>query len=189
LFLLMGPPSFLCSGPGSIAGIFVHERHADNHASLPRMSGWWGQDPSVRFQMLPEHQPARGALSFQLSNPAVLPVICLRASLELFHEAGMPRLRAKSRLLTAYLELLLRRRVGAAHLRILTPSDPSQRGCQLSLSFAQPVERVHAALEAAGIICDIRRPCVMRIAPTPLYNSFQDVRRFVSLLDQALNAL
>jgi kynureninase len=173
-------------GPGGIAGAFVHARHAQLR---PALAGWWGQDASVRFQMLAEHQPRAGAQGFQLSNPAVLPTVCLLASLELFDAAGMRALRAKSEALTAYLELLLHRRINAGgqqRVRILTPRDPAQRGCQLSLSFALPVGAVHAALERAGVVCDIRRPSVMRIAPAPLYNSFADVRRFVALLERAL---
>ena len=154
------------------------------------MAGWWGQDADVRFKMLPVHQPRAGAQGYQLSNPAVLPSICLLASLETFAQAGgVPALRKKSVLLTAYLELLLQRQLGAQRVTILTPKDPQQRGCQLSLSFPQPIETVHAAIEAKGVICDIRRPNVMRIAPTPLYNSFRDVRAFVALLAEALAAL
>ncbi len=179
---------YLNSGPGGIAGAFVHARHAQRR---PALAGWWGQDASVRFQMLAEHQPRAGAQGFQLSNPAVLPTVCLLASLEVFDEAGgMRALRTKSEALTAYLELLLHRRINAGgqqqRVRILTPADPAQRGCQLSLSFALPVGDVHAAIEAAGVVCDIRRPSVMRIAPAPLYNSFADVRRFVALLERAL---
>jgi kynureninase len=144
--------------------------------------------------MLPDHVPKAGAQSFQMSNPAVLPTICLLGSLELFHQASMPKLRKKSELLTGYLEVLLTRSLltpaaGADPtakpiLRILTPRDPQQRGCQLSLCFEHNIEAVHARLEAQGVICDMRRPNVMRIAPTPLYNSFTDVHKFVSILVQ-----
>lgn len=175
---------YLNSGPGGVAGIFVHERHA-GRADLKRLDGWWGQKMKDRFNMDSEHQPLNGAGSFQLSNPAVLPMVSLLGSLEIFTEAGgMKTLREKSLALTGYLEHLLVELVGDK-LKIITPRSPNDRGCQLSLFF-ENVEKAHAYLTDNGVICDIRRPNVIRIAPNPLYNSFADVYDFVQLLIQAL---
>jgi len=124
-----------------------------------------------------------------MSNPPVLCVAALRASTELFAKAGMERLRAKSLKLTAYLELLIDSQLGPEHVEIITPRDAEQRGCQLSLVFKRDMQRVHAAISAQGVICDIRKPSVMRIAPTPLYNTFRDVFDFVKLLKATLGEL
>jgi kynureninase len=137
--------------------------------------------------MRDEIAPAQGAFGFQLSNPPVLTTAALRASVDIHDTAGMPRLRSKSLRLTAYLELLLNQTlIPQGHLRILTPADPARRGCQLSLRFAKPGRLVHAAVEAQGVICDFREPDVMRIAPVPLYNSFQDVFDFCRILTTAV---
>lgn len=179
---------YLNCGPGSIGGCFVHERHGSvvkdetgNLSFRNRLSGWWGHRVEDRFLMAPDFIPSTGAYGFRLSNPSVLLITCVRTSLDLFDAAGMDRLRAKSLLLTGYLESLLKSEL-PDRVKILTPSDPAQRGCQLSLSFDIDIDEASKRVAAAGVMCDIRRPNVMRIAPTPLYNSFSDVFEFVQLL-------
>ncbi|HET9299841.1 MAG TPA: kynureninase [Candidatus Polarisedimenticolaceae bacterium] len=167
---------YLNAGPGAVAGCFVHERHGMNPA-IPRMAGWWGNDPRTRFQMHREERfvPTPGADGWQLSNPPILALAPLRASLALFDEAGMDRLRAKSEKLTGLLERLLR-----PHAAILTPSDPARRGCQLSLRVGG--KELFQALEARGFVTDFREPDVIRVAPVPLYNTFHEVVRFARAL-------
>ena len=178
---------YLNSGPGAIAGLFFHSRHHDN-SSLHKLAGWWGQTPQVRFQMKSEHQPIKGAQSYQLSNPAVLPTVCLYASLRTFDQAGgMKALRAKSLLLTSYLEQLLSPLLATLSMQILTPTALSERGCQLSVRLGLPVRGVLKRMEAAGVLCDGREPNVIRLAPAPLYNNFSDVWRCVRVLAQAVN--
>lgn len=178
---------YMNSGPGAVAGCFVHERH--HRKDLPRFAGWWGHDKSTRFRMGPEFRPIPGAEGWQLSNPPILALAPILASLEIFHEAGMQRLRAKSERLTGYLEFLLRDRL-PDRIEIITPREPSRRGCQLSLRVTEnaPVQgrRVFETLEANGVTCDWREPDVIRVAPVPLYNSFMDVHRFVDELEGAL---
>lgn len=173
------------SGPGAVAGAFVHARHAKDPA-LPRFAGWWGHDPATRFQMGPRFDPAPGADGWQLSNPPILAMAPLRASLDLFQRAGgMPALRAKSLQLTGYLEQLIRARLGGV-LDILTPAEPARRGCQLSLRVAGGRARGRALFEhlmAQGIVGDWREPDVIRISPAPLYNRHIDVLRFVECVD------
>jgi kynureninase len=171
---------YLNSGPGAVAGAFVHERHAT--ADLPRFAGWWGHDQASRFKMGPEFVPTPGAEGWQLSNPPILALAPLRVSLELFAEAGMDRLRARSERLTGYLEALIGRDC-ADVLQVVTPKEPARRGCQLSLRVAGGRERGRALfehLESIGIIGDWREPDVIRISPVPLYNSHADIRRFVA---------
>jgi kynureninase len=169
---------YLNSGPGAVAGCFVHERHA--HSERPRFAGWWGHDQASRFRMGPEFRPTPGADGWQLSNPPILALAPLRVSLEVFHRAGMARLRAKSLQLTGYLEALIRARL-ADKLQIVTPGEPERRGCQLSLRVVGGRERGRALfdyLARIGVIGDWRDPDVIRISPAPLYNSFEDVRAF-----------
>jgi kynureninase len=169
---------YLNSGPGAIAGCFVHERHA--HSERPRFAGWWGHDQSTRFKMGPAFVPTPGADGWQLSNPPIMALAPLRVSLEVFHRAGMSKLRAKSMQLTGYLEALIRARLSDT-LQIVTPSDPDRRGCQLSLRVVGGRERGRALFEylaTQGVIGDWREPDVIRISPAPLYNSFDDVRAF-----------
>ena len=170
---------YLNAGPGSTAGCFVHQRHAEN-ASLPRFAGWWGHDKSTRFTMPDSFSPIQGAEGWQLSNPAILPLAALRASLDLFMEAGMDALRRKSELLTAYLEYLL---LHEQHdgFSIITPAERTHRGCQLSLRVAEGGRQLFDQLSRNGVVCDWREPDVIRVAPVPLYNSFTDVHRFSAL--------
>ena len=174
---------YMNAGPGAVAGCFVHERHA-RAFDRPRLAGWWGHDKASRFRMGPEFAPMAGAEGWQLSNPPVLGLAPLLASLEIFDEAGMDALRAKSVKLTGYLEYLLKEKL-AEVVEILTTTDPAQRGCQLSLRLHKgrdAARRVFERLEAAGVTGDWREPDVIRVAPVPLYNSFGDVFSFVQIL-------
>ncbi len=178
---------YLNSGPGSVGACFVHERHGARQ-DLPRLAGWWGHDKGSRFRMESGFRPIPGAEGWQLSNPPILSLAAIRASLDVFLEAGgMEPLREKSLRLTAYLEWLLRRELADA-VEILTPADPRQRGCQLSLRVTSSGSgrTVFEKLEASGVTCDWREPDVIRVAPVPLYNRFAEVHRFVEILRGAL---
>jgi len=178
---------YLNSGPGSVGACFVHERHG-NRSDLPRLAGWWGHDKESRFRMEPGFRPIAGAEGWQLSNPPILSLAAIRASLDVFMEAGgMEPLREKSVRLTGYLERLLRERAGD-RIEILTPPDPGRRGCQLSLRVkASGLGRnVFEKLDAAGVTCDWREPDVIRVAPVPLYNRYEEVWRFVEILRESL---
>jgi kynureninase len=174
---------YMNSGPGAVGGCFVHARHA--RTDRPRFAGWWGHDQATRFQMGPAFAPTPGADGWHLSNPPILGLAPLRASLELFECAGIGMLREKSMRLTGYLETLIRERLDAT-LQILTPADPSQRGAQLSLRVTGGRTQGRALfdhLAAIGIIGDWREPDVIRISPAPLYNTHADVLRFVRAVD------
>lgn len=180
---------YLNGGPGAVAGCFVHACHA-RQFELPRFAGWWGHDKATRFRMGPTFSPLPGAEGWQLSNPPILSLAPVIASLEIFHQAGMAALRRKSLALTGYLEYLLRERCGD-RIRMLTPAAAEARGCQLSLKLAGGLERgpaLFTQLEASGIVADWREPDVIRVAPVPLYNSFTEVYRFVDTLQRLLNA-
>jgi len=171
---------YLNSGPGAVAGCFVHERQANNR-ELPRFAGWWGHDATTRFQMGPDFIPTPGAEGWQLSNPPILGLAPLRASLDLFDRVGMPALRAKSLRLTGYLEALIDAYLGDT-LEVLTPKTPAQRGCQLSIRVRGGHEQgraLFAYLSDNGVLGDWREPDVIRISPAPLYNTHEDVLRFV----------
>ena len=179
---------YLNSGPGAVAGCFVHQRHAEN-VDLPRMAGWWGQDKSNRFEMGAEFQPIPTAEGWQLSNPPILAMAPVRASLELFEEAGgMKPLVEKSRRLTQHFEQQLLERL-EGKIRIITPTDPKQRGCQLSLEVSPELDgkAIYHQLELTGVRTDWREPNVIRAAPVPLYNSFDDVEQFVQRLSKVLD--
>lgn len=178
---------YLNAGPGAIGGCFVHERHARSSA-LPRLAGWWGHDPATRFAMGPDFRPIDGAAGWQISNPSILSAAPLLASLELFMRAGFTHLRAKSVALTGYLAFLL----AALPVEILTPEAPQSRGSQLSLRLGRDAAHGRAIfdhLQQAGVVCDWREPDVIRAAPVPLYNSFEDVFRFATALAAALQAV
>ncbi|HEX8815300.1 MAG TPA: kynureninase [Terriglobales bacterium] len=168
---------YLNGGPGCVAGCFVHESHAKAW-TLPRFAGWWGHDESIRFQMGPDFQPTPGAEGWQLSNPPILSMAALRASMDLFDAAGMPQLRAKSLELTGYLEFLLSR-LTQSKFEIITPRDPQSRGAQLSLRMADARRAICDQLLEVGVVCDWRQPDLLRAGLMPLYNSFQDAYRFV----------
>ena len=173
---------YLNSGPGAVGGCFVHEVHGKNTA-LPRLAGWWGNDPATRFQfhLQPEFVPRAGADGWQVSNPPIFSMAPLRASLALFDQAGMPALRAKSARLTGYLEFLLHHYC-AGRYQIITPQASSRRGCQLSLLAREHPRDLVRTLEDTGVICDFREPNLIRVAPVPLYNTFHEVWRFVQIL-------
>lgn len=175
---------YMNSGPGAVAGCFVHERHA--REKLLRFAGWWGHDKDSRFKMGPEFHPIPGAEGWQLSNPPIMALAPVRVSLDIFVDAGIERLREKSLRLTGYMEWLIRERL-ADRIEIFTPSDPEQRGCQLSLRLKGSRDegrQVFETLTERGIVCDWREPDVIRAAPTPLYNRFSDVFQFVEALDE-----
>jgi kynureninase len=179
---------YLNSGPGAVAGCFVHDRHA--HSDRPRFAGWWGHEQSTRFRMGPHFVPTAGADGWQLSNPPILGMAPLRASLELYDAAGMPALRAKSLKLTGYLETLIRQRLDGT-LQIVTPADPTRRGCQLSLRVIggrgltgrDAGRALFDDLATRGVLGDWREPDVIRISPAPLYNTHADVLRFARTVE------
>jgi kynureninase len=174
---------YLNAGPGAVAGAFVHERHATN-TKLPRLAGWFGNDPNSRFRLHlePDFIPVPSADGWQISNPPIFSMAPLRASLAIFSEVGgMESLRAKSMRLTGYLESLLTQ-VGSKKFSVITPKDPDARGCQLSILAHEHPKKLHDELIAADVKCDFREPNVIRVAPTPLYNTFHEVWRFAQLL-------
>ena len=180
---------YLNAGPGGVSGIFVHEKHCDN-PELPRLAGWWGNDPSTRFTMPRTFVPAKGARSWQQSNAPVLSMAALKASLDIFSEAGMMEpLRTKSEKLTGYLEFLIHQlnaKRDTPLIKIITPADQERRGCQLSLVFAAKGREIFRELTEKGIIADWREPDVIRVAPVPLYNSFEDCYWFANVLEELL---
>jgi kynureninase len=178
---------YLNAGPGALGGAFVHERHLQRQ-ELPRLSGWWGHDPATRFEMRPQFEPAAGAAGWAVSNPPIFSSAPLRASLPLFAEAGMSALRAKSLALTAYCESLLLE-FAREELVLITPTDPAERGCQLSLRLRAGDRRARAVFQALGacdVVCDWREPDVIRLGLVPLYNSFEDVLRAALALCECL---
>jgi len=175
---------YLNSGPGSIAGAFVHEKHLTD-TDIPRFEGWWGHDKESRFLMGDTFKPMASAESWQVSNAPVFSMTPILASLELFDEVGMEQLLAKSRLLTAYLEYLLHE-IDTDRIRIITPATPKDRGCQLSIQVEGGNKSLFDAITAKGVIADWREPDVIRVAPVPMYNSFEDVFRFVAVLNDCL---
>ena len=174
---------YLNSGPGAVAGVFVHEHHATN-TKLPRLAGWFGNDPKTRFRMQlePEFIPVPSADGWQISNPPIFSMAPLRASLAIFDEAGgMEPLRAKSVKLTGYLQFLLQN-APSKLFTVITPGAPNERGCQLSILVHEHPKELFKKLEAGGVKCDFREPNVIRAAPTPLYNTFHEVWRFAKIL-------
>ena len=176
---------YLNSSPGGVSGLFVHERHADN-SSLPRFAGWWGHDKEQRFMMEDEFYPIKGAEGWQLSNAPVLGMAAHLASLQIFQEAGMQRIGQKRDQITAYLEFLLEN-LNEKHedfLEIITPKKPSERGSQLSILFKKDGKGMFKKLTDAGIVADWREPNVIRVAPAPLYVSYEDCWYFADILNQ-----
>ncbi|WP_104735619.1 kynureninase [Hanstruepera ponticola] len=176
---------YLNSGPGSLAGAFVHERHAHNK-DLNRFTGWWSHNKQTRFNMRHEFDQLPGAEGWQLSNPPILSLAAIRASLDIFNEVGIDKLNEKSRKLTAYFEFLLKQ-LGEDTIRIITPENPEERGCQLSIQVKNADKSLHNKLTEASVISDWREPDVIRCAPVPLYNSFEDVYQMVEKLKHILN--
>lgn len=176
---------YLNGGPGCLGGCFVHERHA-RAWDLPRFAGWWGHEESTRFQLGPDFHPMPGAEGWQLSNPPILALAPLRASMEIFSEAGLERLREKSVWLTGYLQFLLDQQ-SSPRFFIITPRDEERRGAQLSVRLPGAGRQLCDRLAAAGVIGDWREPDIFRVAPVPLYNTYQDVYRFVQHFSGALS--
>lgn len=185
---------YVNGGPGALSGVFVHERHAD--AAVPRLAGWWGHDRATRFAMPREFAAQRGARGFQLSNPPVFGVVPVAEALRVFARAGgIKAVRAKSVRLTGFLERLLRERLGG-EVDIVTPGEAARRGCQLSLRLWR-VQRwggggmraFNARLAWLGVVCDVREPDVLRVAPAPLFNSYKDVLLFACALERVLHEI
>jgi kynureninase len=185
---------YMNSGPGAVAGAFIHEKHIKNQ-KLPRLGGWWGYDKNTRFLMKKEFVPMKTAEGWQLSNAPVLSMAAHKASLDIFMEAGgMQPLRKKSLILTGYLEFIIgevnkKIKNKKISLEIITPKNPEERGCQLSIIAHGLGKDFYKAITAAGVFCDWREPNVIRVAPTPLYNSFEDVYRFGVVVGDILSKL
>jgi len=176
---------YLNSGPGSLGGCFVHERHAHTK-DLNRFTGWWSHNKQTRFKMRDEFDQIPGAEGWQLSNPPILSMAAIRASLDIFNEVGIKKLTEKSKNLTGYFEFLLKQ-LGEDTIKIITPNNPEERGCQLSIQVKNADKALHDKLTEAGVISDWREPDVIRCAPVPLYNSFQEVYNMVEILKAILN--
>jgi len=180
---------YLNSSPGGVSGIFVHERHAYN-PSLPRFAGWWGYDKETRFLMQTGFNPMKGAEGWQLSNAPVLGMAAHLASLDIFDEAGMDRIGEKRDLMTAYMEFVIHdiseKNKDRCTFELITPSDKTKRGAQLSIMVKGQGKALFDALSDLGVVADWREPNVIRIAPAPLYNSYEDCFWFGQLLEQAI---
>lgn len=175
---------YLNSGPGSLGGLFVHEKHAHNK-DLPRFAGWWNHNKETRFNMRQPFDVMTGGEGWQLSNPPILSMAAIRASLDMFEEVGMEALRAKSEKLTGYFEYLINQ-IDTDRIKIITPSNPKERGCQLSIQVKNADKSLHQKLTENNVITDWREPDVIRCAPVPMYNSFEDVFRMVEILNRLL---
>lgn len=173
---------YLNAGPGGLSGCFIHQRH-ERSFDLPRFAGWWGHNKASRFLMENTFQPMTGAEGWQLSNPPILPMATLRASLEIFVQAGMSNLRNKSEKMTAY-ALFLMQNTELKNITVITPKDVEKRGCQLSLQMKNPDKNVFHRLTESGVIADWREPDVIRIAPVPLYNTYEEIWRFFEIMSK-----
>ena len=176
---------YINGGPGAPSGVFIHEGHLGK-TDIPRFEGWWGHDKSTRFEMPDKFIPIDTAEAWQLSNPPILAMAPLLASLEIFHEAGMENLIKKSHQLTQFLENLILTELGAK-IEIITPTNPNDRGCQLSLRLVNLMPNIMDKLHDVGIIADWREPDVIRIAPVPLYNTFVECYEFTHRLKTIIN--
>jgi kynureninase len=176
---------YINSGPGSLGGCFVHERHAENK-DIPRFAGWWGHKKETRFGMRDDFEPMYGVEAWQLSNPPILSMAAIWSSLKIFEEAGISNLRKKAVKLTGYLEYLVMD-LDNERIDIITPSESNRRGSQLSIRVKDADKSLYNKITEAGVIADWREPDVIRIAPTALYNSYEDVFDFVKILKTALN--
>ncbi len=178
---------YLNSGPGGVAGTFVHQRHLGKE--LPRLAGWWGHDKKERFKMERTFKPMATAEAWQVSNAPVLAMAVHRVALEQFDRAGIERLRTKSIALTGYLRWLIEgiSQASGEMFNIITPKDPAQNGAQLSILVNGDGRGIFKRLTEQGVVCDWREPDVLRMAPVPLYNSFEDVLRFSEILKSSLS--
>jgi len=175
---------YINSGPGSLGGCFVHERHSNDN-SLPKFAGWWGHNKDTRFGMRDGFDPILGVESWQLSNPPILSMAAILASLKIFEEAGISNLRKKAIQLTSYLEFLVDK-INDDRVKIITPRDPKERGSQLSIQVKSADKSLFDKISEKGVIADWREPDVIRIAPVALYNSYMDVFRFAKILKDEL---
>ena len=175
---------YLNSGPGSLSGLFVHEKHAHKR-DVPRFAGWWNHNKETRFNMRQPFDVMPGAEGWQLSNPPILSMAAIKASLDIFAKVGMDALREKSTKLTGYFEYLINQ-IGSDKIKVITPNDPKQRGCQLSVQVKDADKSLHQKLTENNVITDWREPDVIRCAPVPLYNSYEDVYRMVEILKSLL---
>jgi len=171
---------YMNGGPGAIGGAYVHEKYL-NDRSLPKFLGWWGHDKETRFLMDHKYIPIPTVESWQLSNPPILQLASLKASLDIFDSVGMKMLREKSEQLTGYLEFLIKENKNS-NIEIITPKEENERGCQLSLRIKSNGKELYKKLLNDGVICDWREPDVIRVAPVPLYNTFEEVWRFNEIL-------
>uniref|UniRef100_A0A669PKJ1 Kynureninase n=1 Tax=Phasianus colchicus TaxID=9054 RepID=A0A669PKJ1_PHACC len=184
---------YLNSGAGGLAAAYIHEKHSQS--IQPVLIGWWGHEFKTRFLMENKLQLSKGINGFRLSNPPILLVCSLQAGLEVFSQTTMKALRRKSILLTGYLEYLIKHHYSEdkanpekPYVKIITPPQIEERGCQLTLTFSLPIKSVFEELEKRGVACDMREPNALRVAPVPLYNSFQDVHRFIEILGSAITS-
>jgi kynureninase len=177
---------YLNSGPGGMGGAFVHERHG-NSKDIPRFEGWWGHNKETRFKMRDAFDPTPGTEAWQLSNPPILAMVSVWSALKIFDEVGMAALRKKAISLTGYLEYLVNT-LGDDVINIVTPADPEQRGSQLSIQVKSANKKLFDKITEDGVIADWREPDVIRVAPVPMYNSFEDVYSFYTILKSALAA-
>ncbi|MDB2419333.1 kynureninase [Flavobacteriaceae bacterium] len=175
---------YLNSGPGSLSGLFVHEKHAQRK-DLPRFAGWWNHNKETRFNMRQPFDVMSGAEGWQLSNPPILSMAAIKASLDIFEKVGMDALLKKSKKLTGFFEYLINE-IASDTIKIITPTNPNERGCQLSLQVKNADKNLHKKLTENNIITDWREPDVIRCAPVPMYTSFEDVYQMVSMLESLL---
>lgn len=179
---------YLNSGPGGVAGVFIHQKHIADK-DLPRLAGWWGHKKETRFQMRKGFDPIPTAEGWQLSNAPVLSMAAHKAALDIFTEAGMPALYAKGQLLAGYLHYVLNdlnQSIQHAVIEVITPTAPAERGCQVSILMLERGREVFNALMDQGVIADWREPNVIRVAPVPLYNTFEDVWKFGRIIEEVL---
>jgi kynureninase len=177
---------YLNAGPGAIAGAYIHEKYESN-TELPRFAGWWGHDEGERFNMQKGFKPMKGIDGWQVSNVPVFQNAALLASLEIFQEAGIKALRKKSIALTSYMEYILKEIDPLENtLKIITPVNPEERGCQLSIFTKQNGKKIFQQLNKAGVITDWREPNVIRVAPVPLYNTFEEIYRVGEIINSLL---
>lgn len=180
---------YLNSGPGGVAGVYIHEKHIANK-ELPRFAGWWGYKKDTRFKMEKGFEPIPTAEGWQLSNAPILSMAAHKAALDIFEEAGMEKLHTKRKQLAGYLHYLLaeiNRRHAEKVIEVITPADENERGCQVSMLMLKRGKEIFDGLMKQGVIADWREPNVIRVAPVPLYNTFEEVWRFGALVDQLIS--
>lgn len=181
---------YLNSGPGTVGGVYIHEKY-HNDSSVQRLAGWWGYDKATRFQMKKGFKPVLTAEGWQVSSPSPVLYAAHKAALEIFEEAGMDALIKKSRLLSDYLFFILKKvneSYGGNCLKIITPGNAKERGCQVSMLMLKNGKKIYEQLSSHGIFADWREPDVIRVAPVPLYNTFEEVWSFGDTLQKILSS-